>query len=106
MNGHGRRWWPSLLAGRAVCACGDYHPCMRSRSVVLVARQDEHWQRSYADELLKDLGPGFGIESPGGTHGLAERLRGEMDEVLSRRPMPDFDAEIEAIEREMRRRRP
>lgn len=67
---HGFDWWESLKALRSVCDCGDFYPCMRMRSVFAAERraEDEHWQRSYADELLSELGTQLGVGPVDRTH--------------------------------------
>jgi hypothetical protein len=69
-------------------------------------RDDGHWLTPYADELLKDVAPRFGIELPDRTREVADRLRAEADQLMFRLPPADVDAEVEAIEREVQRRWP
>lgn len=108
---HGFRWWPSILALRAVCACTDFYPCMRMRDRIRHEKQEEGWPK-YADELLKDFGQ-FDVEPSDRTHRIADelrdeadQLRDEADQLMFRRPPPDLDAEIAVIEAEMQRRWP
>lgn len=64
---HGVDWWESIKDWRWVCLCGDFYPCMRMRSRIRAEQrhEDEHWQSSYADELLAGL-PQFGVRRPAG----------------------------------------
>ena len=102
---HGLRWWPSILAFRAVCACGDFYPCMRMRSRPDVAPWvvDERWQVPYADEVLgrEYVHPDPEIVHPDPE--IVARLHAEGEARLPAR-VEGYHAEIAAINKFARER--